>query len=170
MEPKYRSSRPWPFFTYFGAKWRRAIQYPPPTHDVIVEPFAGAAGYALTYAHRDVVIMDVDENVADTWEFLLAATADDLRSIPDIPDGGTVDDIDAPRGARLLAGWWCHLGCTAPGKRPSTWSRSSGRFWGQRIRERLARQIGAIRHWTFIRASYEAAPDVDATWFIDPPY
>lgn len=31
-------------------------------------------------------------------------------------------------------------------------------------------QVGKIRHWRIIEGSYESAPDVEATWFIDPPY
>jgi len=34
----------------------------------------------------------------------------------------------------------------------------------------LASQVERIRHWTVIEGSYEHAPDVGATWFIDPPY
>lgn len=41
-----------PFFTYFGAKWRAAPHYPPPTHPTVIEPFAGAAGYALRHHTR----------------------------------------------------------------------------------------------------------------------
>jgi hypothetical protein len=33
-----------------------------------------------------------------------------------------------------------------------------------------AAQVGAIKHWTLIEGSYEAAPDEEATWYIDPPY
>jgi hypothetical protein len=35
-----------PFFNYYGGKWRVARRYAPPEHDLIIEPFAGAAGYA----------------------------------------------------------------------------------------------------------------------------
>jgi hypothetical protein len=30
--------------------------------------------------------------------------------------------------------------------------------------------LEAIRHWTLIEGTYDAAPSVSATWFIDPPY
>jgi hypothetical protein len=38
------------------------------------------------------------------------------------------------------------------------------------MRSRIARQLPAIRHWQIIEGSYEQAPDIPATWFIDPPY
>lgn len=43
--------------------------------------------------------------------------------------------------------------------------------WGPGIRERLARQVCNIRHWSVVCGSY-ADLDVsrDATWFVDPPY
>jgi hypothetical protein len=49
------------------------------------------------------------------------------------------------------------------GVRPNT-------FWGPAARERIASQVDAIRHWTLIEGDYTKAPDVEATWFIDPPY
>ena len=38
------------------------------------------------------------------------------------------------------------------------------------MKERVASQLEYIRHWTVIEGDYTAAPDVAATWFIDPPY
>ena len=42
--------------------------------------------------------------------------------------------------------------------------------WGDRPRQRIAKQLWRIRHWTIIEGDYTEAPDVEATWFIDPPY
>lgn len=48
-----------PFFGYYGGKWRDAVKnYPAPEHAVIVEPFAGSAGYALRYPDRKVVLCE----------------------------------------------------------------------------------------------------------------
>ena len=38
------------------------------------------------------------------------------------------------------------------------------------MRERIASQLGTIRHWTLIEGDYTEAPDIAATWFIEPPY
>lgn len=51
--------------------------------------------------------------------------------------------------------------------RDRIWPKS---FWGPEIRERIASQVDAIKHWQVIEGSYEQAPDVEATWFVDPPY
>ena len=38
------------------------------------------------------------------------------------------------------------------------------------VRSRLAEQVEHIRHWKVIEGDYSAAPAIEATWFIDPPY
>ena len=43
-------------------------------------------------------------------------------------------------------------------------------MWGQPARRRIARDVCRIRHWQVIEGDYTAAPDIEATWFIDPPY
>jgi 16S rRNA G966 N2-methylase RsmD len=42
--------------------------------------------------------------------------------------------------------------------------------WTQATRERIAGQLSSIRHWKIAEADYAEAPDVRATWFVDPPY
>ena len=38
------------------------------------------------------------------------------------------------------------------------------------MRDRVASQVDAIKHWRVIEGDYTEAPDAEATWFIDPPY
>ena len=59
-----------PFFCYYGGKWRAAPKYPAPEHDTIVEPFAGAAGYATRYPDRKVVLVERDPVIAGLWRYL----------------------------------------------------------------------------------------------------
>jgi hypothetical protein len=30
--------------------------------------------------------------------------------------------------------------------------------------------VSRIRHWLVIEGDYSVAPDIEATWFVDPPY
>jgi hypothetical protein len=46
----------------------------------------------------------------------------------------------------------------------------STEFWGPEIRARIASQLEYIRHWIAIEGQYSDCPDLDATWFVDPPY
>ena len=165
-----------PFWRYYGGKWRNAPHYPQPEHDTIVEPFAGAAGYSLRYAHKRVILIDANPKVAAIWRYLIATSAEDIRALPDIPEGGTVNDCDMPQEARWLAGFWCNGGSVAPGLSASAWSRDLGQDahnwsgWGYKSRERVASQVGSIRHWRVIEGDYRDAPDIAATWHVDPPY
>ena len=46
-----------------------------------------------------------------------------------------------------------------------------GSFWGERVRETIASQVDAIRHWQIHNCSYVECPvSYKATWFVDPPY
>lgn len=164
-----------PFFGYYGGKWRDALRnYPAPMHDTIVEPFAGSAGYALRHAERRVLLCERDPQIASVWRYLLRASPKEILAIPDLPADGSVDDLTLPQEARWLVGLWLNRAAARPRKSPSKWMRDKirpGSFWGRRVRETIASQVEAIRHWQLIEGDYSACEvEGPATWFIDPPY
>lgn len=164
-----------PFFSFYGGKWRAAPYYPAPQHDHIVEPFAGSAGYALRYPDRKVTLVERDPAIAATWRYLLAVSPIEVLELPNIEAGQSVDDLPVCPEARILIGWWLNRGSAQPGKHLSSWSLGMAAnggclSWSRPVRERIAWQLDAIRHWTLIEGRYEDAPDICATWFIDPPY
>jgi hypothetical protein len=70
-------------------------------------------------------------------------------------------------------GWWFNRATREPSQRRSNWARSvryRHLFWGQKIRARIAGQVGRIKDWTIIEGDYTLAPDIEAHWFIDAPY
>lgn len=164
-----------PFFTYFGGKYRVARRYPSPESETIIEPFAGAAGYSLRHPHHHVILNDLDPVVAGTWDYLIHVSADEIRSLP-LYDGTweKVTDLNIPQEQQWLIGWWLNKGTTAPSLSPSAWMRSASsmgeNYWGEGIRERIASQVDAIRHWKITSSSFEEVADIDGTWFVDPPY
>lgn len=161
-----------PFFMYFGAKYRIAPRYPRPRYGRLVEPFAGSAGYSVRHHTLDVELYDVNPKVVGTWEYLTHATQREIMQLPlDVPDAR---DLDECQEARWLIGWWLNKGAADPRNLRTRWSAPDGprpdSAWGVAIRERIARQLPAIRHWRVRLASYEEIPDYRATWFVDPPY
>ncbi len=163
-----------PFFCFYGGKWRAVPRYPSPLYDTIVEPFAGAAGYATRYADRKIVLVERDATIAALWRWLIAATPAEIMSLPaTIAPNSLVTALDIPPEAQSLLGFWFNKGCNGPRLQPSKWMRDGWRpksFWGIEIRARIAGQVNAIKHWQLIEGDYTAAPDIKATWFIDPPY
>lgn len=164
-----------PFWRYFGGKWRLAPRYPRPHHDTIIEPFAGAAGYSLRYADRNVVLVERYEVVADLWDWLIGASPADVMRIPCVEN---VDELPSwvPSGARALVGFSMSSAVPSPRKSLSAGKRKMAamgrRFegWNEAQRERVASNVDAVSHWKIIHGDWRDAPDVEATWFVDPPY
>lgn len=165
-----------PFWRYYGCKWRAAPRYPNPIHGAIVEPFAGAAGYSLRYPQHRIVLVEKYPVVAEIWRYLIGVSASEIRRIPCDPQ--CIDDVPSwvPKPARDLIGWWFNSATVSPCKTLSVGRKrlaAMGRKfegWTEATRERVASQVDHIRHWTVIEGDYKQAPDIRATWFVDPPY
>lgn len=160
-----------PFFCYYGGKWRAAKRYPTPAYGTIVEPFAGGAGYATTYHDRHVMLYELDPIIYGLWDYLIHVSPAEIRSLPSYVEH--VDDVHAPEEAKSLIGFWLNKGSATPKKSASVWARGGLRpnsYWGAVIKERIASQVEQIRHWKVVNASFERADDIEATWYIDPPY
>jgi hypothetical protein len=162
-----------PFWTYYGGKFREALKYPAPRFGTVIEPFAGAAGYSVRYYDRDVILVEKDAEIAALWRWLIAAHRSEIEALPLMNDAAHIDELDVRPEAKSLIGFWLNKGSATPCKRPSAWMRQGyggANFWGTIIRERIAAQVGLISHWQVIEGDYSAAPEVEASWFIDPPY
>lgn len=165
----------YPFWRYYGGKWRLAPQYPAPRHDTIIEPFAGSAGYALRYYQRKVILIERYPVIAEMWRYLISVNPSEVLRIPLVDH---VDDLPAwvPQGGRYLIGFLMNAATVSPCRQLSSGRkllRSWGRQyegWSEAQRARTAAQVDRIRHWKIIEGTYTQAPDITATWFFDPPY
>lgn len=152
-------------FPYYGSKRRLAGRYPEPVLGTIIEPFAGSAAYALHWPEREVVLIDRDPDVCRLWRYLIAADPERIMALPLL---GTGDNVDVPAGLtddeRLLLGFF--NGWNRPTVRRNV---VQGAKWADQ-RAKIADTVQRIRHWQIIEGDHTEAPDVRATWFIDPPY
>lgn len=168
-----------PLFKYYGGKFRAAKLYPAPRFPILVEPFAGAAGYACRYPDRHVELFDLDEKIVGTWSYLIRASGAEIRALPVLGPSDHVDDFQIPQEAKWLIGWWLNAGAATPCSSPSSWMRkvlageysnAAASFWSAENRDRIATDVEQIRHWKIFQRSYDQIPNGEATWFVDPPY
>lgn len=162
-----------PIFPFYGSKWRDAKRYPAPHNGVVIEPFAGSAGYSLWWEPEKVLLYDVDPIIVGLWQYLIKVSVEEVLALPDLEPGQSVDDFDLPQEARWLIGFWLNRGSSQPKKTQTAFSKRTDRqqlVWSQRARERIAAEVPKIRHWVVEQCSYEDMPLEDATYFVDPPY
>ena len=158
-----------PPWRYYGGKWRASRLYEPPRHGLIIEPFAGAAGYACHYHTRDVLLVDANPQVVTAWQWLIDATRSDVMALPpSLEYGVPVESLGLPVGATMLLRWWCNDGAATACRSPSKWAAANG--WNTATRQRTAALAEAVSHWSVMLGTYRDAPDVEASWFVDPPY
>ena len=166
-----------PLFSYFGAKHRTAKLYPPPVGDTIIEPFAGSAAYACRYPEKRVILYDKYPVIAGIWDYLIKATTEEILALPLIQPGELVSDMPICQEAKWLIGFHVGQGSQCPRNKPSpmaNWHLNKNPLasdtWSAGSRARIAHAVPKIKHWRIHCASYDAAPDIEATWFVDPPY
>lgn len=163
-----------PLFPYYGSKWNIARHYPKPRAGRVIEPFAGGAGYASFYDCRQVDLFDADPIIVGVWDYLLRVTHAEIMALPEMPEvGDHVDNYDLSQEAKWLIGFWLNRGSAQPKKSRTAYSARTDRAqlnWGARAKESIAGQLDLVAGWTVTLGSYDEAPDVEATWFIDPPY
>ena len=158
-----------PFFSYYGSKWRIAPKYPVPLQDIIVEPFAGSAGFSLRYPQKKVLLLDVDSKICGVWDYLIKASEGEILSLPVLRREDHLDDSPLTQEQKWLIGFNLNRAVASPCKTLTRISESGG-YWSERKKRLIASQQRFIRHWQISNASYDRCPDINAYWFIDPPY
>lgn len=150
-------------FYYYGRKKQIAKYYPEPNCATIIEPFAGAAAYSLYGENwsKRVILVEKDPRVSGLWQWLIEeATVSDIRKLPDLRTGDySTDFLHIIHAATKMAFKFKRIKVTPVLER--NWEISKRIF-----KENLFK----IKHWKIICGDYSEAPDIEATWFIDPPY
>lgn len=150
-------------FYYYGRKKQIARHYPTPNCDTIIEPFAGSAAYSL---HADnwkkrVILIEKDEKVANIWKWLIHdASESEIAKLPDLQPGDRSSEfLHIVHAATKMAFHFKRIKVTPVLAR--NWEIS---------RRVFAANLFKIKHWEVKCCDYSEAPEMEATWFIDPPY
>jgi 16S rRNA G966 N2-methylase RsmD len=154
-------------FYYLGRKQRIAHLYPEPVYDRIIEPFAGSGAYSLhgDRWQRDVTLIELDPGTCAAWRYLLEATSTDVLSLPDMNPGDRLSDHDQlSEGEQWLIRFHINPGASQRSNVVTRFTRWNG------AKRRIANSLHKVKHWNLIEGDYRFALDVEATWFIDPPY
>ena len=148
-------------FYYFGRKGQSAASYPAPEYPMVIEPFAGSMAYTLHYRPAYAIGIDADASVAALWHRLAAMTLEAIRDAPGPVLGEQTYDL------------WHILGESSSTSLLLNYRTANEllvhRFEHQR-RLALRHHDYATRNIIYRNGDYTDAPDVEATWFIDPPY
>lgn len=156
-------------FYFYGGKHRLARFYPNPGYKVVVEPFAGSAAYSVAHlvgvhgtpTADKVILVEKDKRVYDTWVKLLAMDVEDIVNYT-IPEAGE-------RTSDFL------LMTSACSNRIARTQEMIVTTRMPVVLRRMFKQIAkALPHLKgrveVIHGDYTEAPEIQATWFIDPPY
>jgi site-specific DNA-adenine methylase len=153
-------------FAYYGAKHGLAKKYPRPQHRVIVEPFAGSAAYSVHHARYvdRVILIDADPAVVDLWNRVKAMTTADLDDIG--REVMTAERTTDPLIGGIAGG--TQLRATLAGLSRQITPRMRDNW--PKVQRRIKATLPHLHKFDIALGTYADAPDIDATWHIDPPY
>lgn len=155
-------------FYYYGSKSKISRYYPAPKYNTIIEPFAGSGAYSLHFASEDTRVILIEKNIrlAALWRRIQKMSVDEIMSIP-VPVKGDITSeplvIAAGRGRQFSQSW-----CGGVDSIQVTEWMADGFIT---LKKRIAKHLPLIQNWEIIEGHAGlVAPDIEATWFIDPPY
>ena len=153
-------------FSFYGGKSKIIDKYPPSKHSKIVEPFCGAANYSLKYFDREIYLYDKYEVIVNLWKYLIQAKSEDILKLPILKSGENVDNYSQLiKEEKYLIGFNINQGSACPKKTAKLYNG-----WNENKRKRIAEDLCKIRHWKVELKDYRDIENVEACYFIDPPY
>lgn len=156
-------------FSYYGSKSKVVKFYPQPIYPTIIEPFAGSARYALRYSAANVILNDKYDVIYKVWKYLIEANPEQIANLPVMQKGDSLDNyISLSESERLLMGFLINYSNT--GKRKTYTGRAARDGELERAKRRILGYLDKIKHWQILNKDYSELENIEATYFIDPPY
>ena len=158
-------------FSYYGSKSKIVDYYPSPKYKRIIEPFAGSARYSLKYWQNDVLLVDKYDVIVKIWKWLQKCSSTDIKKLPRLKEGDDLRLINFDcEEARMLMGFLVSRGIATPNNIAVKWVTTDRPNWINYRLTEIEKSLHKIKHWTIKLGTYDEIQNVDATWFIDPPY
>lgn len=163
-------------WSYYGSKNKIAKRYPTPKYDLIIEPFAGAAWYSILYRHKEILLNEKYDTIYNIWKWLIEeANFDLIFNNKDFYAQQDIRNINLQKPHKDLIGFCINRGSVAPRNIVQKWSCQvkNKSNWASTTcyqLKRIATLLKDIKHWQIQFGDYKKLPDIEATWFIDPPY
>ena len=108
----------------------------------------------------------------DVWKYLIAAEPREILKLP--VEFKDLNDVDISREAKYFIGFWINGVNARPSTKWSSWARNAhvtkSLYWSAMARQLVANAVPRIKHWTVELCDYSKIENVEATWFVDPPY
>jgi site-specific DNA-adenine methylase len=155
-------------FYFYGRKFKIANKYPEPEYDTIIEPFAGSAAYSMLYSTKNVILNDLDDKIYKTWNYLINANSKEIEKLPILEKGQSLNNLEydyLTDEEKYLIGFFLNPGSAVPKKSPGSFCA-----WNEKNKKILIENIEKVRHWKILNDNYKNLENIEATWFIDPPY
>jgi site-specific DNA-adenine methylase len=158
-------------FSYYGSKSKIVDLYQQPKYKTIIEPFAGSAKYAMKYWKNDVILIEKYEVVYKLWKWLQQCNANDILKLPILKQGDDLNNFEFDcEEAKIFMGYLTAGGVAKPQNKAVFRTTTYRPNWIKYSLERMSKDIYKIRHWDIRLGDYTEIENVEATWFIDPPY
>ena len=181
-----------PFYKRYGSKWQMAKHYGRPRRELVIEPFAGSAGYSTYWQCPNVRLYDIELDIVELWDYLINCSIRDIERLPDwINEPQDVLNLQLVAEQTLIR-HWLSFGAEInlkPDSSLATYTKHKDQYrdgkdcawesgslasetamWSPAVKRRIIKQKPLIANWTIELRDYKELDNVEAHWHIDPPY